>query len=244
MSLLHQHQRIALRFDVNQQLIAPIIDSHHVDWRQDFHPARLSEQPYRALSIEPAETAHHIDQMKSTERLPPAQRIQQLQSQLNMFLAVWSLRDGLKVALSYRVLARLNQENLDNRMRVYIDATRIRVDERLKCCTGPMPGKMSGVLSFRSKITQPGALHWQVKDNAIWARTNWAGETYVFGLDKERMLTLSEAAAKNSRNDRWVQTHLISPTAVDPPDILTKRYLPWLEGWSVAVSQKQRSAPC
>ena len=244
MSLLHQHQRIALRFDVNQQLIAPIIDSHQVDWRQDFHPARLSNQPYRSLSTEPAETTHHIDLIKSTESLPSPQRIQQLQNQLNSLLGtVWSLRDGLKVALSYRVLAQLNQEDLDNRMRVYIDASRIRVDERAQMLywANAWEDEWRSLIQ-ESKITQPGALHWQVKDNAIWARTNWANETYVFGLDKERMLTfLSEAAAKNSRNDRWVQTHLIAPTAVDPPDILTKRYLPWLEGWSVAVTQKNKT---
>ena len=47
-----------------------MLTSHQTDWRQDFHPARLSQQPYRSLSIEPAETTRHIAQIKETDGPP------------------------------------------------------------------------------------------------------------------------------------------------------------------------------
>ena len=69
------------------------------------------------------------------------------------------------MALSYRILARLNQEDLDNRMRVYIDATRIRVDERAQMLywANAWEDEWRTLIKETKMITQPGALHWQAE---------------------------------------------------------------------------------
>jgi signal transduction histidine kinase len=252
MNLLHQHQRIALRFDQENQLIAPIIDREPPEWRNDFHP-----QIIHSGSTKGNDTQHlidvysqakvvqsQLDLVNEIDDLPNIVRPEALRQLLDDNLnAIWSLRDGLRSALAYRVLARLRQEeHLDSTMRVYIDSARIRIDEKVQMLYWSNAWELEWRKLIQTpRTTQPGALHWQVEPNAIWARTNWGDETYLFGLDKQRMIeSLEEAANNNSRNDMWVSTLLLEPNAEDPEDMMTKRYLPWLEGWSVAVVQKNQ----
>lgn len=240
MSLIHQHQRVALRFDKNMQLIAPIVDADQVDLRTDFHHDQY--QDLGLLNPERLSTISRLDALNSVDSMSVENRISLLQNQLDGLLgSVWSLRDGIKGALAYRALARLNQEEaIDSRMRVYIDSTRIRVDERMQMLfwTNAWESEWRELIK-EPRITQPGALHWQVETHAIWARTNWADEAYIFGMDKTRMIAfLTDAASKNSREDMWVKTTLLAPDEANPESLLTKRYLPWLEGWSVAISQQ------
>ena len=91
--------------------------------------------------------------------------------------------------------------------------------------------------------TQPGHLYWQVGEKGIWARTTWGNEIYIFGLDKQQMVARLQAMAQtNTGYDSLVSTQLLTPNSSVPEKMITRRYIPWLEGWSVAVVEQDLSS--
>ena len=69
-----------------------------------------------------------------------------------------------------------------------------------------------------------------------WARTIWDGQTYLFGLHKGDMLNqLREMAETESLRDGLLSMELLAPQSKIPSQQLTRRYIPWLDGWSISV---------
>ena len=90
--------------------------------------------------------------------------------------------------------------------------------------------------------TQQGALLWEEGDEAIWARTVWQGQTYLFGIHKREMLAhLAEMAETENLRDGLVSMQLLAPDSPVPNQQITRRYIPWLSGWSVSVMSQDVS---
>ena len=67
--------------------------------------------------------------------------------------------------------------------------------------------------------TQQDTLLWEEGEEAIWARTVWRGQTYLFGLHKRDMLThLAEMAKTETLRDGLVSMQLLPPDSIVPTE--------------------------
>ena len=87
--------------------------------------------------------------------------------------------------------------------RTYVDNTRSRIEEQLHSLywVSRWENEWREVMAHPRQM-QPGTLLWEEGEQAIWARTIWDGQTYLFGLHKGDMLNqLREMAETESLRD-------------------------------------------
>lgn len=161
----------------------------------------------------------------------------------------WVVGEGIdgQVASQFLTDFRLQVAQSDVQLKpselTYIDNTQSRLEEQFdNLYWASRWEKEWRDIIAQPRQTQPGTLLWEEGDEAIWARTMWKGQTYLFGLHKQDMLShLREMAETETLRDGLVTMQLLSPEASVPPQQITRRYIPWLSGWSVSVMSQDVS---
>lgn len=160
----------------------------------------------------------------------------------------WVVGEGLDGIVAQRFVQDFLEQNpvssLKPEERTYVDNTRSRIEEQLNNLywVSRWEDEWREVMAHPRQM-QPGTLLWEEGDEAIWARTMWDGQTYLFGLHKEDMLRqLREMAEAETLRDGLLSMELLPPQALSDDKHLTRRYIPWLNGWSIAVSAQDVSS--
>ena len=153
----------------------------------------------------------------------------------------WVVGEGLDGIVAQRFVQDFLDQNPMGRLkpeeRTYVDNTRSRIEEQLNSLywVSRWEDEWREVMAHPRQM-QPGTLLWEEGDQAIWARTIWDGQTYLFGIHKADMLNqLREMAETESLRDSLLSMQLLSPQSKVPRQQLTRRYIPWLDGWSISV---------
>jgi signal transduction histidine kinase len=275
---LHINQRIALRFDRDQKLIAPFVDARLPETSSHyFHPAAMSAQTLPSGAVLPdrvqavLEAEQHIG---GTLAMNP-QKLQERDfhgSRLDLLLGLrsirglsnakarkellriaesvlgspWSLRSEMEGAIAYRALAQLQQlqgagEEIGQ---ARLDSLRTQLEERMRYLywAVTLEEEWRDILRM-SRQTRSGDLLWQVGQEGIWARTKWGDDTYIFGIDKDALISKFQKMAREaSQNDPRLSMKLLPPGTSEPEAMLARRFLPFLEGWSIAVFLRDPAA--
>lgn len=160
----------------------------------------------------------------------------------------WVVGEGIDGILAQRFVQDFLDKSpmigLKPEERTYVDNTRSRIEEQLYNLYWVSRWEDE----WREIIEQPrqmqaGTLLWQEGEDAIWARTIWDGQTYLFGLHKDDMLNqLREMASSETLRDGLLSMELVPPQTEPSKQHLTRRYIPWLNGWSVVVVAKDVSS--
>jgi signal transduction histidine kinase len=158
----------------------------------------------------------------------------------------WTIGEGVDAVLAQQILDVFmeSSDNLATEEKAYLENTRLRIREQFEALfwASEWEEEWREIIA-QPRQTQPGRLYWQVGEKGIWARTTWGDEIYIFGLDKKQMVERLETMARtNTRYDALVSTQLLTPNSSVPKKMITRRYIPWLEGWSVAVVEQDLSS--
>jgi signal transduction histidine kinase len=153
----------------------------------------------------------------------------------------WVVGEGIDGIVAQRFVQDFLDQNpmgsLKPEERTYVDNTRSRIEEQLYSLywVSRWENEWREVMAHPRQM-QPGTLLWEEGEQAIWARTIWDGQTYLFGLHKGDMLNqLREMAETESLRDGLLSMELLAPQSKVPSQQLTRRYIPWLDGWSISV---------
>ena len=281
----YKHQRISLRFDKDQQLIAPFVERNET-FGSDvfFHPAYNTSSRVEALKMDDRTWENIVyEQLRRTDPSVPWQSslqimdglldsqhrhingaklkhlalledmkrkdipFEELRSIIETVLAEpWTIGEGIDAGIAHSILDLHSPPEgmLKLEERTYLENTKLRIAERLEALfwASEWEDEWREVIA-QPRQTQPGKLYWQVGSKGLWARTSWNGELYVFGLDKKQMIKKLEAMAQsNTMYDSMVSTLLLPPNSSEPQKLIARRYIPWLEGWSVAVVEQDLSS--
>ena len=256
----HPLQRIALKFDQNQQLEAPFQERNQT-FGEDvfFHPAlqsdsqvdmrKIAERDYANLQYRRNPTSFSSDQRHHAgPKLTTLQRLEVLQTKpttqgfrsflTDVLAETWVVSEGVDASLARRALKMVDQLQLKPVERVFFDRAKLRVEERQNHLfwVTRWEEEWREVVA-QPRETQPGTLHWQLGENGLWARTSWGDASYIFGFDEEGMLEHLRDISR-SKTDDWVLLELMSPEQSEPSGLIARRYVPWLSGWSLGIVQK------
>lgn len=158
----------------------------------------------------------------------------------------WVIGEGIDAQVAIKTLMYFEQgaTDLTQREKAYLGNTHLRIEERMETLfwASRWEYEWRDVIA-QPRQTQPGALLWQTGDIGLWARTSWKGDSYVFGFDKNKMIEqLKKTANSNTMHQPLVSIVLLAPQEISPAKMLTRRYIPWLEGWSIAVLEQDISS--
>ncbi len=160
----------------------------------------------------------------------------------------WVVGEGIDGIVAQRFVQDFLDQNpmsvLKPEERTYVDNTRSRIEEQLYSLywVSRWENEWREVMAHPRQM-QSGTLLWEEGEQAIWARTIWDGQTYLFGLHKGDMLNqLREMAETESLRDGLLSMDLLAPQSKVPLQQLTRRYIPWLDGWSISVVAKDVSS--
>lgn len=160
----------------------------------------------------------------------------------------WVVGEGIDGIVAQRFVQDFLDQNPIQRLkpeeRTYVDNTRSRIEEQLYNLywVSRWEDEWREVMAYPRQMAS-GTLLWEEGDDAIWARTIWDGQTYLFGLHKVDMLNqLRELADAETLRDGLLSMELLPPQAEASKRQLTRRYIPWLNGWSVAVVAQDLSS--
>lgn len=160
----------------------------------------------------------------------------------------WVVGEGIDGIVAQRFVQDFLDQNLIQRLkpeeRTYVDNTRSRIEEQLYNLywVSRWEYEWREVMAYPRQMAS-GTILWEEGDDAIWARTIWDGQTYLFGLHKVDMLNqLRELADAETLRDGSLSMVLLPPQAESSKRQLTRRYIPWLNGWSVAVVAQDLSS--
>ena len=168
----------------------------------------------------------------------------------NILSNPWVVGEGIDGQVASQFLSDYKKETqefsrrLKPQERTYLDNTRSRIEEQLDNLywASRWADEWRDIIA-QPRQTQPGHLLWEEGEEAIWARTNWKGQTYLFGIHKKSMLNhLREMAKTESLRDGMVSMQLLSPQGIVPSNQITRRYIPWLNGWSISVRSEDVSS--
>ena len=157
----------------------------------------------------------------------------------------WTIGEGIDGQLIHNFLQNFSKSHSELRPkeRTYLNNTKSRIEQQME----ELFWASKWEDEWREIIASPrqseeGHLLFEMGENALWARTFWRGDWYVFGLDKEKMIQqLRLMADSDTRKDEWVSLKLLEPNQPSPVNTITRRYIPWLEGWSVVVVEQDVS---
>ncbi|MBM76095.1 MAG: hypothetical protein CMK59_11895 [Proteobacteria bacterium] len=257
MAMIHPDQRIALRFDQNQDLVAPFVEEgkpSNNPW--SFHPAVLNSsldssklrifktnphwlpQGWKKATVQLNQRdlygarQKHLKMLEQAQRSKESERSQAFKSIVERLLdESWTLQSGMEGAIANRALSQIQGDP------VMLAGLRARLDERILSLywTAMWEQEWRDII-LDSRQTRAGDLVWLVREKAIWAMTRWGESTYVFGIDKlsfiERMGYLAE---EKSQFDSRLGMKLIAPGSLSLENTLVQRNAPFLDGWSIVV---------
>ena len=157
----------------------------------------------------------------------------------------WKIGEGIDGVFAKNVVVEYAQkhENLKLEEKTYIDNTLSRIDEKLQNLywVSRWENEWRDIVA-QQRQGQPGKLLWEMGNEAIWARTNWNGDVYIFGIEKSKVIEqLRFMAESESKRNMMVSMRLLEPQAKTPANVITRRYIPWLEGWSIAILEEDLS---
>lgn len=161
----------------------------------------------------------------------------------------WVVGEGIDGQVASEFLNEFRAQVFTEKLRLkpsevtYIDNTQSRLEEQFdNLYWASRWEKEWRDIMAHPRQTQQGTLLWEEGEEAIWARTIWRGQTYLFGLHKQDMLThLVEMAETETLRDGLVSMQLLPPDSIVPTEQITRRYIPWLSGWSVSVRSQDVS---
>lgn len=266
---IHQDQRIVLRFDKDQELIAPFFDQPIQEWNfysgiRNNHWLSPSMFTLRELSRQNKDwealgkDISHIRTEFGDQRAQGGGFLRQLldlkhaqfvslESRKVLLQALvddiintrWYLHDGAQGAIAMRALAELKQSypspsKLDGRF----DELQVRIDRRIQelFWTREWEGEWRSIITI--ELPKGENISWLISDQALWGQTIWNEERYIFGIDKEQLLTrFQKMLQEKTRIDSRIEMHLHWGSEHSYENKLTERPLV-LPGLSVVVVQK------
>ena len=150
----------------------------------------------------------------------------------NVLNKQWTLSDGSEGAIAIEALAMLRQLNNTSREQARFDDLRGRLELRMEQLywTRLWENEWRDLLQDSRKSGE-GSLFWTVSENAIWAKTTWNGDVYLFGIDKQKTFDSMKQDLLFEEEDGRPEltSSLLIPGAVDPDNLIVRRYMPWLE---------------
>ena len=262
LQMVHPNQKIALRFDLNQQLVSPFVD-RIPNQKTDllFHPAILNSKFHKEASELrifkrnsqwlPTEYSsqtgldsyggnlEYINRFRKNTELSEDIRSNEMQKLVEEIVnEEWNLDSGIDGALAYRALSYIQGRN------VIVGTLRSRLDARVNALywTIMWEKQWRDFLSDK-KQARSGDLIWSMQGNCILAKTLWDEEIYIFGIDKGDFIQkLEDLARDKAQLDPRLGLKLLPPGALSPANTLVQRNTPFLEGWSISVYEKDPMA--
>lgn len=281
--IMHKEQRIAFRFDRDNQMVAPFIErTETLGADVLFHPAyqqnrlvskmdsrtrdnilyeklvqaiqdkKIAEIKNLSLLLEKSNHRHiNGAKIKHLVSLHQLERDEVSFSQFRVIMETilaepWVIGEGIDAQVSRKALFLFDKDsqNLKQSEKAYLGNTRRRIEEQMEALywASRWEEEWREVIA-QPRQTQPGSLLWQTGDYGLWARTSWKDDSYVFGLDKQKMIeSLDQMALANTVHQPLVSILVLPPQKEAPANMLTRRYIPWLEGWSIAVVEQDISS--
>ncbi len=281
--LMHNEQRIAFRFDRDNQMVAPFVErSETLGTDVFFHPAyqqnrlvskmdsrtkdnilykKLNQSIHEKNTIEIKRLSKLLED--SDHRHINGARIKHLVllhqmeqndisfeqfrgSMENILSEPWVIGEGIDAQVAREALS-LFREDLNNLKQIekaYLGNTKRRIEEQMEALfwASRWEEEWREVIA-QPRQTQPGSLLWQTGEDGLWARTSWKGDSYLFGFDRQKMIDrLDQMAISKTLHKPLVSILLLSPEEKTPQKMLTRRYIPWLEGWSIVVVEQDISS--
>ena len=257
MGIVHPDQRIALRFDQNQYLVAPFVEESKPSNNSGiFHPAVLNDSsqiqelklfknnPHwlpqgwikTTLSQEQRDlygAKHkHLQMLKKAQEAEEGTRSDAFKGLVEALLnEPWSLQSGIEGAIANRAFSQIQGNP------IMMADLRARLDERILSLYWTVMWEQEWrSIILDSRQTKAGGLVWVVKEEAIWATTRWGDSTYLFGIDKRSFINrMALLAEQKSQFDSRLGMKLLSPGSPSLENTIVQRNAPFLEGWSIAV---------
>ena len=196
--MVHPNQKIALRFDLNQQLVSPFVD-RIPNQKTDllFHPAILNSKFHKEASELrifkrnaqwlPTEYSsqtgldsyggnlEYINRFRKNTELSEDIRSNEMQKLVEEIVnEEWNLDSGIDGALAYRALSYIQSRN------VIVGTLRSRLDARVNALYWTiMWEKQWRDFLDDKKQARSGDLIWSMQGNCILAKTLWDEEIYI-----------------------------------------------------------------